>query len=96
MLRVCQISMEAVCENYDEALSLIPRYYSGKVKARPMDLDFLALQVYVYHKLGASENEARSVEYMKNVIENTKFEYPYARQSACDSLKKAQNGELPI
>lgn len=96
MLRVCQVSMEAVCGNYDEAFSLISRYYSGKVSVRTVELDFLALQVYVYHKLGESENEARSAEYMKNVIETTKFEYPYARQSAYDSLRKAQNGELPI
>lgn len=96
MLRVCQVSMEAVCGNYDEALSLISRYYSGKTGMRTVELDFLSLQVYIYHKLGESENEARSVEYMKNVIENTKFEYPYARQSAYDSLSRAQNGELPV
>lgn len=97
MLRVCQVGMEAVSGNYGEALSLISRY-SG-MGGRPLpnvDLDFLALQIYIYHRLGSEENELRSAEYMKNVIENRRFEYPFAEASAYDSLRRAKNGELPI
>lgn len=93
--RILQVAIEAADENYSKALDLIAQYMPAK-KNRYGVMDFLALQVYVYHKLNSAENEARAVEYMKKAITETKFETERLRINACTMLEDAQNGKLPI
>lgn len=95
LLRICQAAIEAADGNYPQALDLIGQYMPTKKNAVGI-MDFLALQVYVYHRSNSAENEARAVEYMKKAIAETKFEMERARINACLMLEDAQNGKLPL
>lgn len=94
-LRICQVALEAADENFSQALDLIGRYMPTKKNGFGI-MDFLALQVYVYHKMNSAENEARAVEYMQKAIAETKFETERARITACTMLEDARNGKLPL
>lgn len=94
-LRACQAAIEAADGSYAQALDLIGQYMPAK-KNRPESMDFLALQVYIYHMMNSAENEARAVAYMKKAIAETKFETERVRINACKALEDAQNGKLPL
>ncbi|MCM1333618.1 MAG: hypothetical protein NC084_00380 [Bacteroides sp.] len=94
-LRICQVTIEAADGNYAEALDLIGRYMPAKKNAFGA-MDFLALQVYVYHQTGSAENEERAIRYMEKAIEETKFEAERQRINARVMLSDARSGKLPL
>lgn len=94
-LRACQVAIEAADENYSQALDLIGRYMPVKKNGNGI-MDFLALQVYVYHKMNSPENEARAAECMEKAIAETKFESERLRINARTMLEDARNGKLPL
>lgn len=94
-LRIIQAAIEAADGNYAEALDLIGRYMPAKKNAFGA-MDFLALQVYVYHRTDSAENEERAIRYMEQAIGKTKFETERQRLCAYAMLEDARSGKLPL